>query len=296
MSHLATPYHTAIRLAKKQAELSCYCDLKTEISLLASYVDMVSALGHCNKNNFMYSRFFGKKYYDTYLKHKKEVESWCNVFSGTNQLLLPGTGIKEPDYYSMDMKAPSVYQELRPHFCNAGLQLSSVSMLRMFDKLCRPTTRSVVRRRFLTAINSGKLAPICAIQNSGFTDCNHHPKSLQKLERFAREHFGVICLFNRLGLNVSEQLQALRTIWRSVDKHGLFVIGLLEDSKNTLLQNATEFSDDLIERVISDYRGSDSAMQLVEPFDLSGFDRKSQVVELVMRSSFQKRAKDSAIV
>lgn len=282
VTHLATPYHTAIRLAKKQGELNCYCDLKTELSLLATYVDMVSALGRSNRNNVMYSRFFGKKYHDTYLYHKNSLEPYCQVFPGTNQLLLPGTGISNPDYYSMELNVPSVYQELRPYFYKSGaLQLSSVSMLQMFDKICRPTTRSVTRRRFVSAIKSGILAPICAIQNSGFLDCNHHPKNFLKLEKFAQEHMGVICLFNRLGLNVAQQLQAIRTIWCSVKKHGLYVIGLLENSSNEILKEATEFSEVLIDRIVEDYKTHTPATKLVEPLDLSGFPRKHQLTELV---------------
>ncbi len=284
VTHLATPYHTAIRLAKKQGELNCYCDLKTELSLLTTYVDMVSALGRSNRNNVMYSRFFGKKYHETYLCHQNSLEPYCIVFPGTNQLLLPGTGIPTPDYYSMELNVPSAYQELRPYFyIYGGLQLSSVSMLQMFDKICRPTTRSVTRRKFVTAIKLGGLAAICAIQNSGFLDCNHHHKNFKKLEQFAREHFGVICLFNRLGLNFSEQLQAIRTIGCSVKKHGLFVIGLLEDSNNVILREATELSEELIEHVVSDFRRSVSATQLVSPVNLSGFPRKhlAIVIELV---------------
>ena len=43
VSHIATPYHTAIRLPKKHDELRCYFDLKTELSLLATYIDLVAA-------------------------------------------------------------------------------------------------------------------------------------------------------------------------------------------------------------------------------------------------------------
>lgn len=281
VTHLATPYHTAIRLAKKQSELNCYCDLKTELSLLKSYVDMVSALGCNNHKNRMFPRFFGRKYFETYLKHQNTLRPYCQAFQGTNQLLLPEVGIPEPNYYSMDLNVPTMYQDLRQYFYkNGSLQLSSVSLIQMFDKLCRPTTRSVTRRRFTSAIKSGVLAPICAIQNSAFLDCNHHPKSLRKLEKFAGKHIRVSGLLNRLGLNVSEQLQAIRTIWRFVNKHGLFVVGLLEDSNNKILQETTVFSEELIEQLIDDYRKSASATQLVVPLDLSHFSYKKLVAEL----------------
>ena len=280
VTHLATPFHTAIRLAKKQGELNCYCDMKTELSLLASYVDMVSSLGIGNWKNRMFSRFFGRKYYDIYLSRIKALQPYCQVYRGTNQLLLPGLGIPEPNYFSMELNAPSVYRELLPHFLKTRLHLNSVSLVEMFDKLCRPTTNTTTRRRFAAAMNTGTLTAICAVQNRGFLDCNHHPKSLQKLEKFADKHLRVTNLFNRIGLNVTEQLQAIRTIWRSVNKHGLFVIGLLEDGNNVLLREATEFSEELVDRIVSDYRRSAFATQLVAPVDLSGFPRKHQVLEL----------------
>ena len=237
----------------------------------------------------MYSRFFGRKYNEIFLRYREVLDPYCRAFPGSNQLLLPKAGVPQPNYYSMDLNAPSAYLDLRKLYCSIGLPLNSVSMLQMYDNICRPTTRSVARRRFLTALHSGKMAPISAIQNSNFLSCSHHSKNLFQLEQFAQEHFGVICFFNRLGLNVAQQVQAIRTIWRAVRLHGLHIIGLLEDQNNEIIRNATEFSEGLIDRLIENFRKNNSENKLIEPVDISGFPRSHQVLELV---SFQQLAEE----
>ncbi len=276
VANVATPYHTAIRLAKKQSELGCHCDIGTEFTLLKSYVCLVSAFGWKNSVGNHYSRFFGKKYHELYQQHRAALDPHCQVSQGTDRPSLPGLTL-----YSMDLKVPSLHELLLPRYQMSGMQLNGISMVRLFDSTCRPTSGAATLRRLDIAIMSSKLAPICAVQNPGFLECDHHKKHFLIHEQFAGEHFGVVCLFNRIGLNIIEQLQAIRTISRAVKKHGMYVIGLLEDINNETLKNAGEFNEALIEQLVTEYRAFFSAQRLIQPVDLSGFPRRHQVMELV---------------
>lgn len=279
ITNLATPFHSAIRLAKKTEELGCYCDVNTELILLKSYVDAVYSLNCFNKDGFLFPRFFGNEAYLTYMTHKQLIEKNCYVFQGSNQLKLPKM-TSRIKYYSMEINVPSVFKDIRPYFLGAGLPINSVSMIEVYDHLFRPTTRSTVRSRFAKAIIRGKYTAFSALQNKRFTKCDFHSKHLNILEQFAENHYPLYCYLNKFGLNVTEMLDNIRTIKRAVNKYGLFVIGLIEDKNNPLLQEARSITDELIEQLINQYRNSASSNLLVDPIDLSGFDKKHLVVEL----------------
>lgn len=279
ITNLATPFHSAIRLAKKTKELGCYCDVNTELILLKSYVDAVYSLNCYNKNGYMFPRFFGNEAYLTYMKHKQLIEKYCHVFQGSNQLKLPAM-TPRINYYSMEINVSSVFKDIRLYFLGAGLPINSVSMIEVYDHLFRPTTRSTVRSRFAKAIIRGKYTAISALQNKHFTKCDFHSKHLNILEQFAEKHYPLYCYLNKFGSNITEMLRNIRTIKRAVNNFGLFIIGLLEDKNNPLLQEARSITDELIEQLINQYRNSASSNLLVDPIDLSGFDKKHLVAEL----------------
>lgn len=87
-----TPFHTAIRLAKKQEDLKCDLDLAREISMLATYVDVCSEIPvwKGDKDTTHYATYFGKRYRQKYEKYNAQLYPYTKLERFDNSLLNPG--------------------------------------------------------------------------------------------------------------------------------------------------------------------------------------------------------------
>jgi hypothetical protein len=82
-----TPFHTAIRLPKKQKELKCYCNYPTETKYL-SQIPLVLLPRDREEEYppFEFARYFGEKSYHDYLLHKEEIDKYFEVIDHNKRL------------------------------------------------------------------------------------------------------------------------------------------------------------------------------------------------------------------
>ena len=97
VTYPATPMHSAIRLPKKVRELNCYCDYDTEMELLAQvqnhFTARQNAINTPAERKVMHiAPYFGKKYYEDYLKHKEILDNYYKYEQYGNLPMNAGLG------------------------------------------------------------------------------------------------------------------------------------------------------------------------------------------------------------
>jgi hypothetical protein len=85
VSHPCTPFHTAIRIAKKKKELRCYCDDEAQFHYLSQVPLILSRKGQGNSAEriipppYHYATYFGEKNYRIYEQHKEDLDRYFEV-------------------------------------------------------------------------------------------------------------------------------------------------------------------------------------------------------------------------
>jgi len=112
VSHPCTPFHTAIRIAKKKKELQCYCDDDVQYRYLSQVPLILPQKREGNSTEtiipppYHYATYFGEKHYGIYMQHKEDLDRYFEVVPAGK------TASGEPRY-TMVPRTSEVMEELK---------------------------------------------------------------------------------------------------------------------------------------------------------------------------------------
>jgi len=274
-----TPFHTAIRLFKKKEELDAYCDCETEIKYL-SQVPLVLSASYAHwpgfhKDNTKYAKRFGKDYHNMYLQHKDDLDKYFEIVSC--QKPTPG-GKGTIELFSFISRNSSIIEELKD--CRSVAAIKAI-----WDLL---QGRKSIRDKNLRALKLDRYSSDSVIANPQYAQCDWDEKHAKQIENFVSQHPYMEVVFYHFKLNIQEQLMALRVIRKMVNKEGLFVIGLIENTVWKSLSNNDQsllppnnlITEEWIQSLVDAYLIKNSG-QLKEPEDLADFEFSHYTTELV---------------
>ncbi len=271
VTNLATPYHTTIRLARKQQEYGCYCDLKTEVSLLASAGDLLVKAHGDNRMNRHHAGGFGAKYRTMYQQYQKALKPVCS--------LAPVSGSRY-ELYKLDFNIGTVTDSLLALFNGKKDCLNSQSLAQAFDLLCRPHTPAITNNRFKESAEIGDVGFTNCLAQDGYLSCPMPSRQgVRRLEMFLKRHSRIKQLFDSYQMNQYEQVQACDLIQNKEKQHSWLFTGLMESSVEPLRRYADSI-EQFIRMVERKYLEILPTGDLVHPVDLSGFYLKEMVCEL----------------
>lgn len=271
VSNLATPYHTTIRLARKQQEYGCYCDLKTEVSLLASAGDLLEKAHGENRMNRHHAGAFGSKYRTMYQQYQKALKPVCS--------LAPVSGSRY-ELYKLDFNIDTVTDNLLAVFNGKKDCLNSQSLAQAFDLICRPHTPVTTSKRFKESASIGEIGFTTSLTQDGYLACPMPSKQgIKQLEAFLKLHPRIKQLFDSYLMNQHEQVQAHELMQHKENQHSWLFTGLMESSVEPLRRYADSIGQ-FISMVERKYLEIIPTGDLVIPVDLSGFCMKGMVCEL----------------
>jgi len=85
VSHPCTPFHTAIRIAKKKKELQCHCNDEAQFQYLSQVPLILSPKSQGNSAEriipppYHYATYFGEKHYGIYMQQKEDLDRYFEV-------------------------------------------------------------------------------------------------------------------------------------------------------------------------------------------------------------------------
>lgn len=260
-----TPHHTICRMAKKVDDLSCYCDIKSEVQILTAYSDYHY---YRLKNEYlMYiSTCFGPKHYEMYKKYKEKLDDYINLNCVNVDLGLYNFTSKSPIIVDLE-------KELGENLDNIPIH----QIANLFAVQLRPSVKALDKSRMLWAMHSGPFTAECASGTHDYLNNihAHHNRQLTRINRYVVEHPDLATLFLNYKFTAEEQIATIR----AVDKYGLLIIGALE-CLNLNVPKLTINAEFYKALASGEITGTE---KLVEPIDLSEFAGKESVKELVYR-------------
>jgi hypothetical protein len=277
VSHPCTPFHTAIRIAKKKKELQCYCNEEAQFKYLSQIPLILSPESQGNSAEkripfpIQYARYFGEKHYGIYEQHKEDLDRYFEVIPA-------GKTASGGSRYTMIPRNSEIIEELKD--CHS---LTSIKVL--WELL---QNKKSIRDKNIKALKLGSSSKRFLMVNPKYAQCDWHEKHVQQIEEFLEQHRNMAVVFDRLKLNIQEQLTAMRTIKRMADKEGLFIIGLIEDAVRKYLRDGelpnlppgNAITEEWIKSLIDDYLGKNPGV-LKEPEDLADFECPHYFSELI---------------
>ena len=85
VSHPCTPFHTAIRIAKKKKELQCHCNDEAQFQYLSQIPLILSRKSQGDRAEriipppYHYATYFGEKHYGIYMHNKEDLDRYFEV-------------------------------------------------------------------------------------------------------------------------------------------------------------------------------------------------------------------------
>lgn len=304
VDHPCTPFHTAIRMAKKKKELRCYCNFEVESKYL-SQIPLILAPDYRNpgSKNIEYAEYFGEKYYDLYLQNKEELDRFFQVTpflihaspignnppcgskvtrplnsALRNLICIPHETRSSSRTYTMVPRDSEVVEELKGCY--------SLNSIRAIWGLLQG--KRAVRDKNIKALKFKRYLKEFLIINPRYAQCDWDVKHADQVEIFLDGHPYMAKVFLHFSLNLQEQLMAVRTIKRMADKKGLYIIGLIEeaiwkylgDGDSSRLPKNGGITEEWIESLADDYHARNSG-SLKDPEDLTDFEFGKYFTELI---------------
>jgi hypothetical protein len=306
-----TPFHTAVRLAKKIEMYGdfCYCDVNYEMNYLYQATGSDEAC-----------MFFGKENYDKFITYHDILEDYIEVTSvdiknmpyeyrkkyfpnsfKKNQYLSYG---RNNDYVETEMvdgrelwtyKFTKEYEDIPDcfekmwelkkiwDFKYRNLKQShknKIDMIMGYDR--RDLPKGKLKSIFYNLEQSdNKLSyPVqCLMANERFYDCDFTEEHLDEIVDFIGEHRRLGGLLSRVD-TVQEQYNNIKMIKTLAKQEGQWVIGTLETLGTKEMIRGTTITKEWVEGLIEKEKKRMST-PLVDPIDIEEFKYKDCVTELV---------------
>ena len=277
VSHPCTPFHTAVRIAKKKKELQCYCNDEVQFQYLSQIPLILSPAKQGNSaekqipSPVHYAMYFGEKHYGIYKQHKEDLDRYFEV--------IPGGKIASGGFrYTMIPRNSEIIEELKD--CHS---LTSIKV--GWDLLQH---KKSVRDKNIRAWKFGGSPKRFLMANPNYAQCDWHEKHAQQIEEFLEQHSYMAAVFDLFELNIQEQITAIRTIKRMADKEGLYVIGLIEEAIWEYLRHGdpsklppdNAITEGWIKSLMDGYLAKNSGL-LKEPEDMADFEFAHYFSELI---------------
>lgn len=277
VSHPCTPFHTAVRIAKKKKELQCYCNDQAQFKYLSQIPLILSPKSQGNSAEKQipspseYAMYFGEKHYGIYEQHKEDLDRYFEVIPGGK---IASGGLR----YTMIPRNSEIIEELKD--CH------SLTSIKVVWELLQ--NKKSIRDKNIRALKLGCFSKRFLMANPKYAQCDWHEKHVQQIEEFLEQHPHMAVVFDHFKLNIQEQITAMRTIKRMADKEGLLIIGLIEDAVREYLRDGelpnlppgNVITEEWIKSLIDGYLAKDSEL-LKEPEDLTDFECRHYFSELI---------------
>jgi hypothetical protein len=277
VSHPCTPFHTAIRIAKKKKELQCYCDDEAQFKYLSQIPLILSPKSQDDSEEkripypSQYAMYFGEKHYGIYEQHKRDLDRYFEV--------IPAGKIASGALrYTMIPRNSEIIEELKDCY--------SLTSIKVLWELLQ--NKKSIRDKNIRTLKLGCFPKRFLMANPKYAQCDWHEKHVQQIEQFLEQHPHMAFVFDHFKLNIQEQLTAMRTIKRMVDKEGLFIIGLIENAvPDHLIEGelpnlppGNAITEEWIKSLIDGFLAKNSGL-LKEPEDLTDFECPQYFSELI---------------
>lgn len=177
VTSLYTPFHSAIRLPKKQKELNCYCDVDTEMEYLSQvpllYSERKTWLSPFVNDSRLYTEYFGDKYFTIYQTHRESIDKYFVLHKFDKLFKSVGSGRSQ--FYTFQ---PLLSREKKLGNCFSTNQVKIKREI-LYGK------NTAVNKNLRLLNYSGKKEPVIdvrhfALVNSSFAQCDWH-ESLVRL-------------------------------------------------------------------------------------------------------------------
>jgi hypothetical protein len=281
VSHPCTPFHTAIRIAKKKKELQCYCNDEAQFQYLSQIPLILSPKSEDDSaekqipSPSKYAIYFGEKHYGIYEQHKEDLDRYFEV--------IPAGKITSGALrYTMIPRNSEIIEELK----DCSSELYSLNSIKVVWELLQ--NKKSIKDKNIRALKLGYFSKHFLMANPKYTQCDWHDKHVQQIEEFLDQHPRMAIVFDYFKLNIQEQLTAIRTIKRMADKEGLFIIGMIEDAARKYFRDGklpnlppgNAITEEWIKSLIEGYPEKNSGL-LKEPEDLTDFECSHYFSELI---------------
>lgn len=280
VSSPVTPMHTAIRLAKKQEELGCYCSVQEELALLSSYHEACIA----RNEQWAVATCFGAKYGEMFNHYKEQLSPFCTM-TQTTAAVLPGLENDMGTLYRLDFQGVEQCHSAIQKILGNGPGFDSNAFVSAYHHLFRSSTPLKIKQKFSSVMSFGSVPALCTTMNSATIDGNMSTVHFEVLERFASMHPGCMKVIIGFGLSLYNQVQAIRLIRKRANKHGDIIYGLIETA-HMHGAKLTEISEHSIDMLLEIYQSLGNT-SLVEPLDLTDSVWRGDVRELTSKADLK---------
>lgn len=280
VSSPVTPMHTAIRLAKKQDELGCYCSVQEELTLLSSYHEACIA----RNEQWAVATRFGTKYGELFNHYREQLSPFCSMIQ-TTPAVLPGLEKDMGTLYRLDFQGAERCHSAIQKILGHGPGFDSNAFVSVYHHLFRSSTALRRKHKYTSVMSFGSVPALCTTMNPAAIDGNLASSHFEVLERFCRTHPDCMKVVIGFGLSLHNQVQAIRLIRKRANKHGDIIYGLIETA-HMHGAKLTEISENSIDMLLDIYQSLGNT-SLVEPLDLTDSVWRGEVRELVSKADLK---------
>ena len=257
VQNVHSPYRTSLRLLKKRRELKCYTDVDEQLKYLSQVPFLL---------NYPLWNRIAQHEWSIYLENKDIIDTHFVVSPP-----IDGFFMMEPrrEYKKIQerLRRTNYVGEI-----STDWQLTEGRHSKVKKNMAVLGTRDRFLNNFL-------------FLNPKYADCDFSTKHLDIINKFLHSHFGMLSLFNRLNLNIAEQIAVIRIINRAAKKYGRYVIGLIESERD----NIRAINPETIELLVTDYIAEGN---LKQQEDIGGFQLKGYCQEIVTTIDLLKHGEE----